>query len=545
MWAATVSSDCVLVTLMLNFLLLITAHVLGGGLFHTQSDRPVDDYNSNNWTRVLPFMAELKSIAEHIQRLSSLLFWCLIQAKACIYLPAMSHCSSQVASCCSSISLWNKDKDPQFSPRCTRLLFQPGGHASPWRENQKQTRLPVNCLRKDGINNNGLDEPHQGLLPVHSSKDVEPNTTDEAESPDWPHIHPHIYTLFGLQIFGNEMVFKWWKDPTQLHTKTNMTESASNKLSSPQIVGMPARDTWNRRHPACKLLYLINNGFCVNCVCHCSSKAAPRRGTKPNIYSRMLLAMNLAKTSILPATGKWQLPWYLCYFLQSEWGTHPLIYTPTLIQRDQNKGPHTNRPNSADKTRLWTQHSFHTLRNLSSVWRHSIPEGPGAAASILTVYFESGGGESSPEKKSSRGLKAKTLEQGGVHILLTSGDAVISRKASSWIYVKFKKEKEHKNSPKKCLECCPGSGGRTAGCWWMCEGGWSWTPSDSAPPPPRGPAQPAALLDLGSMRSKQSGTHQLMPNIWRISHVRPIRAELTDPKEMPSCSCTSHSAALR
>lgn len=253
--AATVRYDCVLVIPMLNFLLLITAHVLGGGLFHTQSNRPVDDYNSNNWTRVLPFMAELKSIAEHIQHLSSLPFWCLIQAKACIYLPAMSHCSSQVASCRSSISLWNKNEDPQFPPQCTRLLFQPGGHTSPWGENQKQTRLPVSCLRKDGINNNGS------------------NTTDEA---DWP----HIYTLFGLQIFGNETMFKWWKDPTQLHTKSNMTESASNKrCSSQQIVGMPAGDTWNRRHPACKLLYLTNNGFCVNRVCHGSSKAAPRRGT--------------------------------------------------------------------------------------------------------------------------------------------------------------------------------------------------------------------------------------------------------------------------
>lgn len=46
--AATVRYDCVLVIPMLNFLLLITAHVLGGGLFHTQSNRPVDDYNSNN-----------------------------------------------------------------------------------------------------------------------------------------------------------------------------------------------------------------------------------------------------------------------------------------------------------------------------------------------------------------------------------------------------------------------------------------------------------------------------------------------------------------
>lgn len=109
--------------------------------------------------------------------------------------------------------------------------------------------------------------------------------------------------------------------------------------------------------------------------------------------------MNLAKASTLPATAKWQLPWCICYFLQLEWGKHPLIYTPTLIQSDQNKGPHTNRPNSADKTRLWTQHSFHTLRNLSSVWRHSIPEGPGAAASILPIYFERRRGGKQPRKK--------------------------------------------------------------------------------------------------------------------------------------------------
>lgn len=36
-----------------------------------------------------------------------------------------------------------------------------------------------------------------------------------------------------------------------------------------------------------------------------------------------------------------------------------------------------------------------------------------------------------------------------------------------------------------------------------------------------------------------------MPNIWWISHVRPIRAELTDPKEMESCSCRPHSSSPR
>lgn len=34
-----------------------------------------------------------------------------------------------------------------------------------------------------------------------------------------------------------------------------------------------------------------------------------------------------------------------------------------------------------------------------------------------------------------------------------------------------------------------------------------------------------------------------MPNIWWISHVRPIRAELTDPKEMEFCSCSPHSSS--
>lgn len=68
--------------------------------------------------------------------------------------------------------------------------------------------------------------------------------------------------------------------------------------------------------------------------------------------------------------------------------------------------------------------------------RHSIPEGPGAAVSFLPVYFERG---KSSWQKTSQGLKAKTLEGGDVHILLTSGDAVISSKASSWIHLKYKK----------------------------------------------------------------------------------------------------------
>lgn len=64
----------------------------------------------------------------------------------------------------------------------------------------------------------------------------------------------------------------------------------------------------------------------------------------------------------------------------------------------------------------------------------------------------------------------------------------------------------------------------------------------------RGAVHPAAVLDLGPIlhsSSEQSRTHQLMLNIWWISHVRPIRAELTDPNETEFCSCSPHSNSPR
>lgn len=76
--------------------------------------------------------------------------------------------------------------------------------------------------------------------------------------------------------------------------------------------------------------------------------------------------------------------------------------------------------------------------------------------------------------------------------------------------------------------------------------------SSGSPGPPRAEVPrevplTAAARDLGAVlsSSKQSRTHQLMPNIWRISDVRPIRAELTDPKETGFCSCGPHSSSPR
>ena len=63
--------------------------------------------------------------------------------------------------------------------------------------------------------------------------------------------------------------------------------------------------------------------------------------------------------------------------------------------KKEEKGLYIHKFNSADKTRLRTPCSFHTLRNLSSVQRHLIvsfrhgsQRGPGAAASFLLVYTE-------------------------------------------------------------------------------------------------------------------------------------------------------------
>lgn len=63
-------------------------------------------------------------------------------------------------------------------------------------------------------------------------------------------------------------------------------------------------------------------------------------------------------------------------------------------------------------------------------------------------------GGKAARRKPSRGLKAKALQGGGIHILLTSGDAAVSRKASSSL----------KMSTKVLVgNAVGGSGGRTPG----------------------------------------------------------------------------------